>query len=593
MAVNEKDLKGNARCFTRRARKIELEEGDVKAYFQFSLIRRILRNWFRSIELRNEEDKVRDAIELLLAGTPEEDVPEEMYHTYKTVRSILRTDGEFDLWTPDFDRKKAELVVKLASRKRYLPEMIERNFFEMDFETWETKVIKSQEALRNLYRYIDEEKRTDMIWPDKPYYVNLFGMMVEIFPHAIHIDERSRTIEVIKYSAGKPELAFKSRNEDAGINTSLRLFALWMLGKSFIPDGNGWRVKASIYYLRKPNDTKKWEPGYFGLPGGQSPIRTLEEGGVYADTFSKTEALFEPQVEAFRVGRECDGKDCDGCDLKSVCHFNSPPLQTEIPRKRKTITDLELSGSQEEAIYFREGILRVNAGAGAGKTMVVALRISIMLSEGVLPKDILLITFTDAAAAEMKERIAMYNEDLGVEVDLSELGCMTFNAFGNEIIKTEYDKLGFLGIPRLIDDIEKKDIVLKLLSDHHITGIDYRNILMDLPNAKGGLAVVCKGFEIIKTRRFSSYDEDEFKSAMASAGYSNWIKGTKAYGQMLKLFEVYDEELRNRGLIEFADQERLVFDLLDIDPYYFDKLAYKHITVDEFQDSATCSSTSL
>ena len=582
MVYNESDLKGSAWCFLRRSRNIELAENDVKKFRQFSFIRSVVKNWFRSRELWGQEERIKEIIDLIHAGTAEEDVPEDMFHDYRTVRSILRTDGQFDLWTPDFDPKLAAITVKLAGRDRYLNDLIERNFLEMDFATWDTMTANSAEALRNIRRYIKEEHRT-MIWPDKPYPVNLFGMMVNAFPHAINIDYRNREIEVIKYRAGKPDMSVKGRSRDNKVESSLRMFALWMVGKSLIPDDKMWTVKASHYFLRKTGENSvSWSPGYFGAK--DCPVRTLTEAGVISGLQSRTEIMFEPIVEAFRIGEHCSGKECEECDFFALCHYNKAPLVTVIPRKMKGIADLELSESQEEAVYFREGIARVNAGAGAGKTMVVALRIAIMLSEGVDPDDILLVTFTDAAAAEMKERIVMYCEDLDVELDPARLHCMTFNSFGNEIIKTEYMSFGFTREPRLIDNIERMDIIQKLLNKRRIPGLDYRNFLLDMPKAKGALAVTAFAFDVIKKERLSSYDEDKLKLGMVKM--CPWIKSEKAYGELLSLYELYDKELRSLNLIEFADQESLVFEMLDIDPYYFDKLAYKHITIDEFQDTS-------
>ena len=204
-------------------------------------------------------------------------------------------------------------------------------------------------------------------------------------------------------------------------------------------------------------------------------------------------------------------------------------------------------------------------------------------------KDILLITFTNAGAAEMKQRVAgkLLAENLTVSAD--DIQAMTFNTFAYDIVKAYYDEVGFSKSPRVIDNIRENRIIANLLNKTEISGLNYKNFEMDEVNCKGALAVAKTFFQTIKSKEVDLRLSDVAEKMKDLCGFngSNIYRfmSDQSIDELIDMYYEYDNLLKKEGLITFADQEPMAIYLLDEHPEYLEGLAYKHIIVDEFQDS--------
>ncbi len=395
----------------------------------------------------------------------------------------------------------------------------------------------------------------------------------------VHCD---MSIELFKFDMkkmGKKEYLY----DDIGI------YAMLCRAKERVPAGKMALVKAGYYYLQRSDDkytgaNPKFETDFFAEKGDTQFL--LSDFYVGGDPFlSETDLHFHGIISDWIKGKEkdeCSKEDCEHCKLRALCNYTEPPMVVKTEKAERHLDDVDLTATQEEVISYRRGIARVNAGAGAGKTMVVSIRVASMIAEGVDPKEIFLSTFTNNAAEEMRERIGDWLKDLGLSVETKDMTICTFNAFGNEVLQKDYAKLGFSEPPRVVDDIEQMKLISYLLNKYEIPGMNYRNFDMDMPAVKGALTMTKLVFGIIKSHQYGRMDGEK---VYADLDTNSRFITREAVDQLLELYDEYDQCMRNENLITFADQEVLLKQLLLDDPYYLEQYGFRHIIVDEFQDS--------
>src|SRR5438093_2091546 len=110
-----------------------------------------------------------------------------------------------------------------------------------------------------------------------------------------------------------------------------------------------------------------------------------------------------------------------------------------------------LTEPQREAVLHGEGPLLIVAGAGTGKTRVLTRRVAHLIASGrARPQEILAVTFTEKAAAEMEERV-----DLLTPLGQSNVAIATFHAFGDQIVREFALELGIGSELKVLSDAEQ------------------------------------------------------------------------------------------------------------------------------------------
>lgn len=231
----------------------------------------------------------------------------------------------------------------------------------------------------------------------------------------------------------------------------------------------------------------------------------------------------------------------------------------------KTISFLdELNEVQYKAVTTINGPVMVIAGPGSGKTRVLTYRIAYMMEQGINPRNILTLTFTNKAAREMKERL---EKVVGQQSNYVWAG--TFHSIFAKILRIEADKIGFPPSFTIYDSDDTKSMLNHIVKDLQLDSKLYTaNLLYNrISSAKSQLISP------------ASYLNDHVLIEEDKA------KKVPLVGQ---IYYNYTERCKNAGAMDFDDLLFNTFILFHRNPdnvleKYQQK--FKYLLVDEFQDT--------
>src|SRR5436309_2790161 len=151
-------------------------------------------------------------------------------------------------------------------------------------------------------------------------------------------------------------------------------------------------------------------------------------------------------------------------------HMSRHYTLQRAPRSTSVHIDyaMELNEQQLAAVTAPPGPLLVIAGAGSGKTRTLTYRVAYLLENGIDPRNILLLTFTNKAAREMLGRVANL-----LPVDASGLWGGTFHSIGNRILRRHGSALGYSSGFTILDREDQKDLINAVVIS---AGIDPKEI---------------------------------------------------------------------------------------------------------------------
>jgi len=219
----------------------------------------------------------------------------------------------------------------------------------------------------------------------------------------------------------------------------------------------------------------------------------------------------------------------------------------------------QLNEKQSLAVTTLSPYVRIIAGAGSGKTRVLTFRIAHLINDHhIYPEKILAITFTNKVAKEMLQRTAQLVPDLG-----SRLKIMTYHSFAARFLRREINHLGYPSAFTILDDDDQEKLVKTIAEE--------------------------KGFrrrdEIVK--QALRYIGEQKSQGLLPSQIRIEYERFPTEKLCLSFYEIYETKMKAMANLDFDDLLMKAIEVLERFPDVKSKWQqyYKHILVDEFQDT--------
>ena len=217
----------------------------------------------------------------------------------------------------------------------------------------------------------------------------------------------------------------------------------------------------------------------------------------------------------------------------------------------------ELNPPQKEAVLHGDGPLLVLAGAGSGKTRVITRRVAYLVQKrGVLPWNVLAVTFTNKAAREMRERLAVL---LGPPAGA--LAVSTFHSAAAAILRREAERVGLTRSFVIYDDADQLQVVKRVMKEARL--------------------------DSFLNAREVHHRIDQEKNAGRLPGAMEVDAADEHALAIQRTYAAYQRRLRAANAVDFGDLLLLLVELLrqdeDVRAHY--RRRFQHVLVDEFQDT--------
>src|SRR5256714_9564776 len=238
-----------------------------------------------------------------------------------------------------------------------------------------------------------------------------------------------------------------------------------------------------------------------------------------------------------------------------------------------------LNRSQLAAVTHPGGPLLVIAGAGTGKTRTITARFAWLVEQGATPDEVLALTFSSPAAAEMRERL----ETL-IESPYEALHVSPFHSFCSRLLAEEALEVGLAPFFSPVTPADRLALLLERIGELPIRQHEIRG------NPAPLLASFVSRIDRLKDEMVSCADYRAYAERLIDeAGAQDDAARAKAARELefARIYADHDRLLAERGALDFGDLIVRAFRMVHEKPHVRERLSrrFRHVLVDEYQDT--------
>jgi DNA helicase-2/ATP-dependent DNA helicase PcrA len=242
----------------------------------------------------------------------------------------------------------------------------------------------------------------------------------------------------------------------------------------------------------------------------------------------------------------------------------------------------ELNPEQRRAVLHGEGPLLIVAGAGTGKTSAIVRRIAhLIASKRARPDEIIALTFTDKAAAEMEERV-----DMLVPYGYTDVWISTFHAFGDRVLREYALELGLTPDFKVLTQPEQTIFFREHLFEFPLS--HYRPLGDPTRFINAMITVFSRAKdEDVGPSEYIDYAHRLLEESAREPDDEELAERAKKEVETAECYRLYQELMAIAGKVDFGDQVNLALQLFRTHPTVLKRYQdrFKYILVDEFQDT--------
>ena len=256
------------------------------------------------------------------------------------------------------------------------------------------------------------------------------------------------------------------------------------------------------------------------------------------------------------------------------------------PGVRAALRGQDPTPEQLAAVTAPIGPVHVIAGAGSGKTAVMAARIVYLVERlGVAPASVLGLTFTNKAASELEARVREALADTPTDVG-DEVTVDTYHAFAADLVKAYGIRVGVEVDADLLSEAQQYQILLGILDSERFEHLSVRTAGATIRKTLE-LASACAD-HVVPAERVVEASRRLLQRADEGERLPDWmLQAARERIELTRLVERYATEKRRRGRLDFGDQVAKAVELVEGHPELLEELRtrFQHVLLDEYQDT--------